>query len=159
MNVVKMMTKISMSELTHDTPIQYCSDPAAGCGRMMLKTAEHYQETLGYYNFLFNNVDIDKRMYTYCTMNAILYSIPSVNIWGNSISNEYWEGFVVLKPIGLPTQWHYLDKEKVQAFRMEFKRKKQGLDNFIEGDIAEPKAKRERPRNYKAKPVQKGLFR
>lgn len=158
MNVVRVMTEISMGELTHATPMQYAGDPAAGCGRMMLKFAELYQKKLGYYNFIYNNVDIDKRMYTCCTMNAILYSIPSVTIWGNSISNEYWEGFMVIKDVGMPTTWHYLDKEAVQKFKVKFKRAKQGLDHFIEGDVDIPKwTKPERPRNT-PKPAQKTLF-
>ena len=152
-HLVHMMTEILVGELTHETPIQYGSDPAAGCGRMMLKFAEKYHRELGYYNFLFNNVDIDKRMYTCCTMNAILYSIPSVTIWGNSISNEYWEGFVVIKDIGMPTTWHYMDKEAVQRFVPKFERVKRGLDHFIEGDIIDQRITRATKRNV-AKPRQ-----
>lgn len=152
MHVVKMMVEIAGGELTPDMPIQYASDPTAGCGRMMLKYAEKYHREIGCYNFLFNNVDIDKRMYTCCTMNAILYGIPSVNIWGNSISLEYWEGFVVMKPLGLPTQWYYIDREAAQTFVPKFERVKKGLEKFM--DIPEPKKKQQRYKPKKPTPAQ-----
>lgn len=157
MNLVKMMCQMLLNPEGHEE-LQYYSDPAAGCGRMMLKTAEVYHEKIGMYNFIYNNVDIDKRMFTYCTMNAILYSIPSVNIWGDSIALKYWEGFVVFKPPGLPTQWHHLDKDQVQQFIPKFKKPKRGLDNFIEGEVNIPTwTKTERTRST-AKPAQKTLF-
>ncbi|MBU0777549.1 SAM-dependent methyltransferase [Patescibacteria group bacterium] len=118
-NVVKMMAEMILDPKEGDEA-QYISDPAAGCGRYMLKTAEIYHKKTGSYNFLFHNVDIDFRMYVYCTMNAILHAIPSVNIWGNSLSLEFWEGMVVFAPMGLPVQWHYLDKDAVQIFVPKF---------------------------------------
>jgi len=133
MSVVKMMAKMMHSVSSEE--VQYISDPAAGCGRFMLGIAEMFQQEIGSYNFLMHNVDIDKRMYTYCTMNAILYAIPSVNIWGDSIANKYWEGFLVLQLPGYPVQWFYLDEEAVQKYKVEFERKKQGLEHFIEGDV------------------------
>lgn len=155
MHVVKLMAQIMHNPKGHEDP-QYFSDPAAGCGRFMLKVAEYYHEEMGMYNFLYHNVDIDKRMFIYCTMNAILYAIPSVNIWGDSLSMEFWEGFMVFKPLGLPTQWHYLDKDQVQQFVPRFEIPKRGLENFME---IEPsvRTKRERPRST-AKPAQKKLF-
>jgi len=111
MNVVKMMCQMILNPKLEEEP-QYISDPAAGCGRFMIKTAEVYHKEIGAYNFLFHNVDIDHRMYVYCTMNAILYAIPSVNIWGDSLSLEY--------------------REAVQRFKPKWDQPKTGLEKFID---------------------------
>jgi len=121
MQVVKMMCAMLLGDPKRDDEPQYISDPAAGCGRFMLGYAAAYHKAIGAYNFIMNNVDVDFRMYVYCTMNAILYGIPSINVWGNSLSLEYWEGFVVFQRFpGLPVEWHHLDKEAIQAFVPKF---------------------------------------
>jgi len=158
MNIVRAMCEMCLNPQVDEEP-QYISDPAAGCGRFMLKTAEIYQKKIGAYNFLFHNVDIDYKMYVYCTMNAILYAIPSVNIWGDSLApNGFREGFLVLQLPSMPVQWHYLDREAVQKFQPKFKRQKMGLEKFVEGDAVIPeRPKRARSRD-KETPVQKTLL-
>lgn len=155
MNVVKMMAQMLLNP--KEEP-QYISDPAAGCGRYMLKVAEVYHEKIGAYNFFFHNVDIDFRAYIYCTMNAILYSIPSVNIWGDSLALKFREGFLVFQRFpGLPVEWHYLDKDAVQRFAPKFERTKRGLEKFIEGEVkAHVKEKRFKP--IIVEPTQRTLF-
>lgn len=89
-------------------------DPAAGCGRFMLRTAKFYAEEVGMFNFLFYNIDIDFRMYVCCTMNAILNGIPSINIWGDSLSLECREGVVTI-PLGNLAMWKRIDGEKAKS--------------------------------------------
>lgn len=136
MSVVKMMCKMTLEPTGLADEARYISDPAAGCGRFMIGTAEVYAEKLGYYNFLYQNIDIDKRMYVYCTMNAILYGIPSINLWGNSISLEMWEGIAVLPN---PTiHWIFLDKEQAQGVLPKFEAAKRGLAKFIDEPVKTP---------------------
>jgi len=153
MHIVDVMCRITCTP-TRGEP-QYFSDPTAGCGRFMLGVAKHYHKEVGMYNFLYHNVDIDRRMFVGCTMNAILYGIPSINIWGNTISLEFWEGFAVVQPAGMPTLWYHLDKEAVQQFVPKFTRPKTGLEKFVDVKVAErPERKR---RVAEAKPQQSML--
>jgi hypothetical protein len=81
------------------------SDPAAGTGRFMLRTAKHFaEENGGALNFLFVTVDSDRRMFTYCTMNAILHRIPAICIHGDALTVEAWEAFGVVDD-GMTVRW------------------------------------------------------
>lgn len=83
----------------------FLSDPAAGTGRFMLRTAKHFaEENQGALNFLFVTVDSDRRMFTYCTMNAILHRIPAICIHGDALTVEAWEAFGVVDD-GMTVQW------------------------------------------------------
>jgi type I restriction-modification system DNA methylase subunit len=115
MNVVKFMCQMLLvnKEDLKGEPKRIL-DPAGGTGRFMLGTAEVYAKVLGYYNFLFTNIDIDVRVYVYCTWNAIIHQIPSLNVWGNSLSEQYWEGVVVIPTsIDGPLRWHMLNTEQL----------------------------------------------
>ncbi|HQC35090.1 MAG TPA: N-6 DNA methylase [Methanoculleus sp.] len=83
----------------------FLSDPAAGTGRFMLRTAKHFaEENGGALNFLFVTVDSDRRMFTYCTMNAILNRIPAICIHGDALTVEAWEAFGVVDD-GMTVRW------------------------------------------------------
>lgn len=113
MPVVRMMVKMNFSdsELEAPEPQRIC-DPAAGTGRFMLGVAEHYAEATGCLNFLMVNIDVDHRAFVYCTMNAILNNIPCICIWGNTLSVEVFDAFVV----GIPglQPWFRLDKDRAK---------------------------------------------
>ena len=114
MQICDLMTGITLQKETMVGEPQIFLDPAAGSGRFMLATAKCYAEATGQLNFLYFNVDIDFTVYVYCTMNAILHKIPSFNIWGNSLSDEYREAIGVIPgEFGLPTTWHSISKEKI----------------------------------------------
>jgi type I restriction-modification system DNA methylase subunit len=85
-------------------------DPCCGTGRFMLAAAKHYAEKLGYFNFMFYNVDIDFAVYNYCALNAILHRIPSVTILGDSLRGTGREGVVVIP--SAPVEWRMLDEAK-----------------------------------------------
>lgn len=99
-NVCDAMVAMTIFEDSFKEP-QRILDPAAGTGRFMLRTAKHYAEKAGCFNFIFTNIDIDFRVWIYCTMNAILKAIPSINIWGNSLTLEFREALVTI-PVGWP---------------------------------------------------------
>lgn len=83
----------------------FLSDPAAGTGRFMLRTAKHFaEENGGALNFLLVTVDSDRRMFTYCTMNAILHRIPAICIHGDALTVEAWEAFGVVDD-GMTVRW------------------------------------------------------
>lgn len=85
-------------------PLEIC-DPAAGTGRFMLRTACHFMEkNHGALNFLFTNIDIDRRVWIYCVMNAVLSGIPSICIHGDTLGVEVYEAFATI-PIGQVAQW------------------------------------------------------
>lgn len=134
-------------------------DPAAGTGRFMLRTAKHYAEKAGQYNFLFTNIDIDQRVFVFCTMNAILYDIPSVNIRGDTLATKFWDAFMTIPTnIGI-AQWARVDPKLLEEqFNQMFEdsRPKRGLEEFI------GKVKAHRPRKAVSKvivkPEQKTLF-
>jgi len=114
-NIAHFIAKISLGdkeELERKTAL--ICDPAAGTGRFMLDTAEHYVETIGKLNFIFVNIDIEFKVYVYCTMNAILNGIPAINIWGNSLGREtdYNEAVVTI-PIGTVAMWRMVKKEQI----------------------------------------------
>ena len=112
--ICDFMTRCTLMDALEGKPKTIC-DPAAGTGRFMLSIAKYYQEKLGYYNFLMTNIDIDKRMWTYCTMNAIFHAIPSINIWGDSLACEFWDGYAVIPLGGLGT-WHRIPKENIYVY-------------------------------------------
>ena len=93
-------------------------DPCCGTGTFMVATAKHYYEHLGYCNFVFWNIDIDKRMMIYTVMNAILYRIPAIVIHGNALSDEYWEAWEVL-PIPGTCLWRQIPKEHLEELKVE----------------------------------------
>ena len=100
MSAVRMMIQCMLpdsEEKLLEKPLWIC-DPACGTGRFMLGVAEHFNRVLecGYFNFCIVNVDVDRRAAIYCTMNAILNQIPSITIWGNSLSLEIYDAFAVL---------------------------------------------------------------
>ena len=136
-------------------------DPAAGTGRFMLRTAKHYHEHLGYYNFLFTNVDIDFRVYVFCVMNAILHHIPSIHIWGNSLSNKGYEMCVFYVDNGVP-HWEFMDKEKTCNHMDTWFKFKSSIPNGQRSlvDIEKPPSRVEIRRRFKdmKTTVQKTLF-
>ena len=98
MNIVKFMSQLLLANKKDlEGEPKRILDPAGGTGRFMLGTAEVYAKELGYYNFLFTNIDIDVRVYVYCAWNAIIHQIPSLNVWGNTLSEQYWEGVAVMR--------------------------------------------------------------
>lgn len=125
-HIVEAMVKIIMDK-ADCKKIQRILDPAAGTGRFMLMTAKHYATTTGMLNFVFFNIDIDFTVYVYCTMNAILNGIPSVNIWGDSIAMNYREGVLTI-PIGKVALWKMLGKEEVDVIMKP--QKKTALQDF-----------------------------
>lgn len=129
MNVVRMMCQMTLSMEKLKEKINRISDPAAGCGRFMIGTAEVYHKELGYYNFVFYNTDIDFRMYVFCTMNAIIHAVPSLNAWGNSLKHEFWEGTVVIP--GTPLRWRILTGEEVLEVMPKPQVPKRGLEKFF----------------------------
>lgn len=114
MNVVKLMSMINIRDNPEELmgePKKIC-DPCCGTGRFMLGVAEQYAKVVKCFNFLFVNVDVDKRAFTYCTMNAILNAIPSIHIWGNSLKVEVFDAFAVLP--GYLQPWMKVPKEKAK---------------------------------------------
>lgn len=114
MPIVRMMVKMTFpdEDVKAPEPQRIC-DPAAGTGRFMLGVAEHYAETNGgCLNFLIVNIDVDHRAFVYCCMNAILNRIPAICIWGNSLSVEVFDAFV----IGIPglQPWFRLEKDRAK---------------------------------------------
>lgn len=161
-NVAGMMggMLLSLEEMKGD-PLTML-DPAAGTGRFMLKTAEHYAKEVGMFNFIFTNIDIDRRVFIYCVMNAILYRIPSINIHGNTISNEFWDCFATIPTLtkaGVICEWRRIDAkimEKRFEKMFEASRPAKGMEQFV-GKVA----KKDRPvviRRYKPEPEQRTLF-
>lgn len=114
MSVVKVMVPMTLpSDVAElDAKPLYINDPACGTGRFMLGIAEHYAKALGYFNFLIVNVDIDRRAWIYCTTNALLNQIPSINIWGNTLSLETYAGFAVTPDLTWP--WQRVEKKKAR---------------------------------------------
>lgn len=145
MNVVRFMCEISLSNLTDEQmregQPQFINDPASGCGRFMIGAAEIYAKRVGCLNFLFVNQDIDHRMYVYSTMNAILYGIPSINVHCNTLTFEYWEGTVVMRPTGCPTVWKTVSGERVAEILPKPQAPKKGMEAFVDKTI------KERPRH------------
>ena len=133
-------------------------DPAAGTGRFMLSIAKHYAKEVGMFNFIFTNIDIDRRMFICCTMNAILYGIPSINIHGNTLSLEFWDCFVTMPAMGI-CQWRRIDPKLMQKRfedMLERSRPAKGMEKFV-GKVTS----KDRPvviRRYKPEPEQKTLF-
>lgn len=88
-------------------------DPACGTGRFMLRTAKYFAQELGRFNFVFFNQDIDKKMYVYTSMNAILNDIPSLNILGNTLIGETREAVVTVPIMPGFTPWYLIEGERV----------------------------------------------
>ena len=164
---------VEMLNPAGDEGINTICDPAAGTGRFMLRTAKHYHEKVGQYNFLFTNVDIDQRVHTYCVMNAILYNIPSINIHGDSLGLKYFGAFATVPVNGWPiATWHKLDHVKLQEIhgeairrgaeearaQQEANRAPKGMEQFV-GKLKKRRAKEE-PAEFKVitKPKQAKLF-
>jgi len=159
MHIVRAMCEMTVGVMTDEQLLgepQMMSDPAAGCGRFMIGAAEIYAKRVGCFNFLFVNQDIDFRMYVYKTMNAILYGIPSLNIHCDSIALNYWEGTMVWQPLGCPTMWHTVPKERLEEIMPRFEAPKVGLEKFIEDVPAKQPTRRIR-RSKKDEPKQSTL--
>ncbi len=155
MNVVRAMSEMTIGLMSDGEMLakpQIMNDPAAGCGRFMIGVAEIYAKRVGCFNFLFVNQDIDFRMYVYMTMNAILYGIPSLNVHCNTISLEYWEGTIVMRPAGCPTFWRTIPKERLDEI---MKAPKRGLEKFVD---LPPAKKRKKKKQISEKPQQRSLF-
>jgi hypothetical protein len=97
LSVVDTMVETTFADLDlQGDPVTIC-DPAAGTGRFMLRTARHFaQKNRGALNFLFTNVDLDRRAFIYCVANAILTGIPAFHLWGNSLKVEIFDAFATL---------------------------------------------------------------
>lgn len=126
-DVVNLMVSLNFdgADLRGD-PVRVC-DPAAGTGRFMLRTADYFARKTGMLNFLFVNIDIDRRAFTYCTMNAIMNGIPAICIHGDTLRVEAWDAFVML-PVGMRATWHRLDLETAKRMivaGMEAKKKQE----------------------------------
>jgi len=159
MNVVRAMCEVTIGVMSDEEMLakpQMMNDPAAGCGRFMIGAAEIYAKRVGCFNFLFVNQDIDFRMYVYTTMNAILYGIPSLNVHCNTISLEYWEGTIVMRPAECPTFWRTIPKERLDEIMPQMKAPKRGLEKFVDG--LEPAKKRKKRKIPQEKPQQRSLF-
>ena len=78
-------------------------DPASGTGRYMLSTAKFYAKELGYFNFMFTNIDIDYQVWVFCVFNAILNNIPGLHILGDSLTNKFRDAYVTI-PTFLPVK-------------------------------------------------------
>ena len=113
-NIVKMIVEMTMGDDKKQllAKPQMILDPAAGTGRFMLGTAQHYVKAVGQRNFMFFNIDIDFTVYVYCAMNAILHGIPSINILGDSLAHKFREGIGTI-PIGKVAMWKMLNQERV----------------------------------------------
>jgi len=110
-DVVDMMVEMTFQgiDLDRKTPWTVC-DPAAGTGRFMLRVAKHFGERTGSFNFLMTNIDIDRRAFTFCTMNAVLNGIPAIHIHGDTLRMEVYDAFATL-PIGRFALWERLRPE------------------------------------------------
>jgi len=118
MNVVDFMTKITLGDKLNEKPL-LIMDPAAGTGRFMLGTAKHFAEKFGQLNFIFFNIDIEYKVYTYCSLNAILNGIPAVMVWGDSLACKYREGVCTI-PIGTIAMWKILNEEHITQVMNRF---------------------------------------
>lgn len=157
--ICDFMTKTIISKETMTGEPQTILDPASGSGRFMLSTAKHYAKEVGMFNFLFTNIDIDRRMFICCTMNAILNGIPSINIHGDALGMKYWGAYAVIPTNAGVGIWRKLDPEmlmKNHRAMQERSRQPRGMEKFI-GKIK----KRDRSAKFKKftiKPKQKKLF-
>jgi type I restriction-modification system DNA methylase subunit len=111
MPIAELIAEMSMPDLKPDGEPQRIIDPAAGTGRFMLATAKRYATATGQLNFIFYNVDIDFKVYVFCTMNAILTRIPSVNVWGDTLTTRYRESIVTI-PLRNICKWKLLNAEE-----------------------------------------------
>ena len=84
-------------------------DPCCGSGRFMLAVAEKYHRELKQYNFFITNVDLDFTAFVLCLFNAILHAIPTVCIWGNSLSMDVFAAYATIQFYPMP----YATFEKV----------------------------------------------
>lgn len=118
--VVDMMVQMTLQDtpLDRQEPWVFC-DPACGTGRFMLRTAHHFaKENKGALNFLFTNVDIDRKAFTYCTMNAVLNGIPGIHIHGDTLRMEVWDAFATV-PIGQVAPWTRVRPETAKAWLVQ----------------------------------------
>jgi len=82
----------------------------------MLRTARHFaKENHGALNFLFTNVDLDRRAFIYCTANAILTGIPAFHLWGNSLKVEIFDAFATLPMCPGLTLWERLPRSTAKS--------------------------------------------
>lgn len=158
-NVAEMMGVMLLTlEEMKGEPLRIL-DPASGTGRFMLKTAAHYAKEVEMYNFLFTNIDIDKRMFTFCVMNAILYGIPAIHIHGDTLRNKFWDCFATIPITPGICQWKRIDAklmEKRFAEILEASIPKRGLEIFMDERVKT----RAREKRYSTivKPTQRSLF-
>lgn len=119
-DVVDMMVEMTFqgTDLDRATPWTVC-DPACGTGRFMLRTARYFAgNNHGALNFLLTNVDIDRRAFTFCTMNAVLNGIPGIHIHGDSLRMEVYEAFATL-PVGQVALWERVRPETAKAWLVQ----------------------------------------
>lgn len=110
-DVVDMMVEMAFTGQDLGGRPKTICDPACGTGRFMLRTARYFAEkNHGAFNFLFTNIDIDRRAVVYCTMNAVLNGIPAICIHGDTLRLEVWDAFATL-PIGQFARWERLRPE------------------------------------------------
>jgi len=158
-NVCDMMAKMQLGieDDLKGEPLRIL-DPAAGTGRFMLSTASHYAKEVGMYNFLFTNIDIDKRMFTFCVMNAILYGIPAIHIHGDTLRIKFWDCFATIPSMGL-CQWKRIDAKLMEdRFKemLEASIPKRGLEIFMDERVKT--RVREKRWSTIVKPTQRTLF-
>ena len=111
-DVVDMMVEMTLQgpDLAREPPWTVC-DPACGTGRFMLRTARYFAgNNHGALHFLVTNLDLDRRAFTFCTMNAVLNGIPGIHIHGDTLRVEVWDAFATL-PIGRFALWERLRPE------------------------------------------------
>ena len=116
-DIVDMMVEMTFNgvDLARERPFTVC-DPACGSGRFMLGTAKHFvRHNAGCLNFLFTNVDIDRKAFTYCTMNAVLNGIPGIHIHGDTLRMEVWDAFATL-PVGTVAMWERVQPETAKRW-------------------------------------------
>jgi hypothetical protein len=117
------------------------SDPCCGTGRFMLATAKYYARQIGCFNFVYHNTDIDFKCFVSTALNAILNYIPSVNIWGDSLTNKVNQGIIVLpherEGLYIP-EWRFLTDEQINNLSTRFFDSPDGKKTIIKNRVAVP---------------------
>lgn len=105
-DLVDLTTRITLEDLDLGGRPKMIADPASGTGRFMLGVAKHFAEQNdGCLNFLCVNIDIDRKAFAYCVMNAVLHGIPSVCIHGDTLKVEAWNAFATIPMFGGYARW------------------------------------------------------
>ena len=115
-DIVDMIVAMQFNDvdLARPEPYTVC-DPACGTGRFMLSVAEHFaRHNDGALNFLMTNIDIDRKAFVYCTMNAVLNGIPGIHIHGDTLRMDVWDAIATI-PIGKVATWGRVAPERAKA--------------------------------------------